>query len=69
MMAYYLLYRCAVTKQRVVVLKAGWQINAPHLFCEEGVFKLNVVSLNQELNRPDVLCVHNLISLAESSAL
>ncbi len=57
MMGYYLLYHCALHKRRVVVLKSGWLGNAPHLFCEEGVFMLDNVAFVQELTRPDVLCV------------
>ncbi len=60
-MGYYLLHGCAVKKKRVVVLKAGWNINVPHLFCEEGVFTLDNLAFLAELDRPEVLCVQRSI--------
>jgi len=58
MMGYFLLYQCALKKQQVVVLKSGWLGNAPHFFCQEGVFMLDNIAFVQELTRCDVLCVH-----------
>ena len=60
MMGYFLLHQCALKKQRIVVLKSGWLGNAPHLFCQEGVFVLDNIAFQvvEELSRRDVLCVH-----------
>ena len=56
MMGYFLIYRCAVERKRVVVVKAGWRGEKAHLFCEDGVFKLDDEAFQRELCRQDVLC-------------
>ena len=57
MMGYYMLYRCAIERKRVVVVKAGWMGDEAHLFCQDGVFQLSKMAFQQELCRVDVLCV------------
>lgn len=55
MLGYLLLYKWCCDGKRVVVRKAGWRREQPHLFCEEGAFKLNDAAFEEELDRPDVM--------------
>eukprot|EP00291_Cryptomonas_curvata_P023749 CAMPEP_0172157412 /NCGR_PEP_ID=MMETSP1050-20130122/3772_1 /TAXON_ID=233186 /ORGANISM="Cryptomonas curvata, Strain CCAP979/52" /LENGTH=252 /DNA_ID=CAMNT_0012826629 /DNA_START=53 /DNA_END=811 /DNA_ORIENTATION=- len=57
MMSYLMLYRCSTQNRRVVFRKAGWNGDKAHLFCEDGVFRLEESEFLEELERPDVLYV------------
>jgi hypothetical protein len=57
MVSYLMLYRCCTQNRRVVFRKAGWKGERAHLFCEDGVFRLDELEFERELERPDVLYV------------
>jgi hypothetical protein len=57
MMSYLMLYQRSTQNRRVVFRKAGWKGERAHLFCEEGVFRLDESEFESELERPDVLYV------------
>jgi hypothetical protein len=57
MMSYLMLYRCCTQNRCGVFRKAGWKGERAHLFCEDGVFHLEEIEFERELERPDVLYV------------
>ncbi len=57
MMSYLMLYQCCTQNRRVVFRKAGWKGERAHLFCKEGVFRLDELEFEREMERPDVLYV------------
>jgi hypothetical protein len=57
MMSYQILHFCSTEKRRVVLRKAGWKGEQAHLFCEDGVFRLNELDFEREMRRLDVLYV------------
>ena len=54
MLGYLLLYRWAREGRRVVVLKRTFSTRTPVLLCKDGAFELDTVSMEEELEDPDV---------------
>ena len=55
MLGYLLLYRWACEGRRVVVLKrTSSSTRTPVLLCKDGAFRLDTVSMEEELADPDV---------------
>ena len=57
MLSYLMLYICSADNKRVVLRKAGWKGELAHLFCKDGVFRLEESQFQRELERPEVLYV------------
>ena len=55
MFGYVLLYHWACEGKEVVVRKAGYEGNAPYLYCADGVFELSEATFKQKIREPDVM--------------